>query len=169
MGMKRTSGDPARATENFRSNQLRKETRAVRAASLVLVGVIKEMLSTPGRGRIRSGGRSRAGAGSFNRGKDGKLHMVRRGAARTNIDVSDRASLPGDPPAPDEGVLRNSIDYELTSETTSHVGTDVEYAEPLEFGTTRIAPRPFMRPSLAKATPLMGPVIAGVLKEASDG
>jgi hypothetical protein len=56
MGMKRVSGDPSRATENFRNNQLRKETRAVRAASLVLVGVIKETLSTPGQGAIRRGG-----------------------------------------------------------------------------------------------------------------
>jgi hypothetical protein len=169
MGMKRVSGDPSRAAENFRSNQLRKETRALRAASLVLVGVIKETLSTPGQGAIRRGGRNRVGSGSFNRGKDGKLHMVHRGAARTNIDVSDRASRPGDPPAPDTGALRNSIDYELTSETTSRVGTNSVYAEPLEFGTTRIAPRPFMRPSLAKAAPLMGPVVAGVLKEESNG
>lgn len=164
MGLKRTSGDPGKGAEKFLSSTLAKETRAVRAGSLVLVGVIKQVLSTPGRGAIRRGGRSRVGAGSFNRGKDGSLHMVRRGAARTNIDTSDRASAPGDPPAPDTGNLRNSIDYELTSETTSHVGTDVEYAEPLEFGTTRIAPRPFMRPSLVIATPLMGPVIAGVMK-----
>lgn len=169
MPLKRTSGDPAKAAEQFLNKTLARETKAVRAASLVFVSVTKEMLSHPGTGRIRSGGRERVGKGSFNRGKDGKLHMVHRGAARTNIDPTNRASAPGQPPAPDIGVLRNSIDYELTSETSSRVGVSPvggadAYAEALEFGTTRIAPRPFMRPSLAIATPLMGPVIAGELR-----
>lgn len=164
MPFKRVSPDPKIATEKFLSKTLAKETKAVAAASLVFVGVIKETLSTPGRGVIRRSGRERVGAGSFNRGKDGKLHMVRRGAARTNIDLTDRASLPGDPPAPDASNLRNSIDYELTSETTSRVGTNVEYAEPLEFGTLHMSPRPFMRPSLVKAQPFMGPVVVGELK-----
>jgi HK97 gp10 family phage protein len=165
MGLKRVSGDPAKAVQVFLDKNLSKETRALRAASLVFVGVIKETLSTPGRGAIRRGGKERVGSGSFN----GKLHMVRRGIARTNIDVTDRASLPGDPPAPDTGQLRNSIDYELTSETTAHVGTNSEYAAPLEFGTSRIAPRPFMRPSLAKAGPMMGPVIAEELRGGPSG
>lgn len=168
MGLKRTSGDPAKGAEKFISSTLRKETRAIRAGSLVFVGVIKEMLSHPGTGKIRRGGRNRVGKGSFNRGKDGKLHMVHRGAARTNIDSTNRASAPGQPPAPDTAQLRNSIDYELSSATTSNVGTNVEHAEPLEFGTTRIAPRPFMRPSLVIAGPLMGPVIAGELQHGGE-
>jgi HK97 gp10 family phage protein len=158
-------GSPHKAVELTLNTILSKETRAVRAGALVLVGVIKETLSQPGRGAIRGSGRNRVGAGSFRRGKDGKLHMVQRGAARTNIDITDRASLPGDPPAPDTGALRNSIDYELTSETTARVGSNSDYAAPLEFGTTRIAPRPFMRPSLVAARPLMGPVIAEELRK----
>jgi hypothetical protein len=168
MPLRRVSGDPAKGTELFLNKTLAKETKAVRAGSLIFVGVIKEMLSHPGTGKIRVGGRERVGKGSFNRGKDGKLHMVHRGAARVNIDPTNRASAPGQPPAPDNSVLRNSIDYELTSETTSRVGTNVVYAEPLEFGTLRIAPRPFMRPSKVIAAPLMGPVIAGELRHGGE-
>lgn len=168
MPLRRVSGDPAKGAEKFLNSMLRKETKAIRAASLIFVRVIKQTLSRPGTGRIRVGGRNRVGRGSFNRNKAGKLVMVHRGAARTNIDPTNRASAPSEPPAPDTGVLRNSIDYELTSETTSRVGTNEVYAEPLEFGTTRIAPRPFMRPSLATARPLMGAVIAGELRHGGE-
>jgi hypothetical protein len=168
MGLKRTSGDPVRSAKAF-SAQVRAGAReGVAAASLVFVGVIKETLSTPGRGAIRRGGRERAGIGSFTRGEDGNLSMVRRGTARTNIDITNRASLPGDPPAPDTGALRNSIDFEMTSDVSSRVGTNSKYAEPLEFGTTRMAPRPFMRPSLVVAAPLMGPAIVEEIKRAGE-
>jgi HK97 gp10 family phage protein len=62
-----------------------------------------------------------------------------------------QASAPGEPPAIDTGNLVNSIKTELVSSNEqsalAQVGTGVEYAEPLEFGTSRIAPRPFMRPA----------------------
>lgn len=165
MALRRTSGNPQVGAQKFLDKTLAKETRAIRAASLVFVGVIKEMLSHPGTGRVRVGGRNRVGRGSFNRNKAGKLVAVHRGASRVNFDPTNRASAPGQPPAPDTAYLRNSIGYELTTETTSEVGTPVEYAQPLEFGTTRIAPRPFMRPSYAIAAPLMGPVIAHELRQ----
>ena len=62
-----------------------------------------------------------------------------------------QASAPGETPAVDTGILVNSINTELVSssatEAWSQVGTGVEYAEPLEFGTSRMKPRPFMRPA----------------------
>jgi HK97 gp10 family phage protein len=61
-----------------------------------------------------------------------------------------RASAPGEPPAVDTGRLRNSIDYALGTESTGayvDVGTNVDYAPPLEHGTSRMAARPFMRPA----------------------
>jgi hypothetical protein len=45
------------------------------------------------------------------------------------------------------GVLRASITHEVVIANLVRVGTNVEYARPLEFGTTRMAPRPFMRPA----------------------
>jgi len=62
-----------------------------------------------------------------------------------------KASAPGETPAVDTGVLVNSINTELVSSSDSEawaqVGTGVEYAEWLEFGTSKMAARPFMRPA----------------------
>jgi HK97 gp10 family phage protein len=61
-----------------------------------------------------------------------------------------RASAPGETPAVQYGVLVNSINTELVSSSPTsafaQVGTGVEYAEPLEFGTSKMEARPFMRP-----------------------
>jgi HK97 gp10 family phage protein len=68
--------------------------------------------------------------------------------------VAHRASAPGEAPASDTGRLVNSI--------TAYSGGDGEaftvagrgtalYAPLLEFGTSRIAPRPFMLPALEKS------------------
>lgn len=62
-----------------------------------------------------------------------------------------RASAPGETPAVDTGNLVNSIMSELVSssdtDALANVGTGVEYAEFLEFGTSRMEARPFMRPA----------------------
>ncbi len=57
------------------------------------------------------------------------------------------ASHPGEPPAVRTGRLRNSIKFIMLSRGThveGVVGTDVEYAPYLEFGTRRMAPRRFL-------------------------
>lgn len=61
------------------------------------------------------------------------------------------ASAPGESPAIDTGLLANSIDYAMTGETSAVVGSGAEYAIHLEFGTVRIAPRPFMQPAFESA------------------
>lgn len=62
-----------------------------------------------------------------------------------------RASAPGETPAVDTGNLVNSIKSELVSSSDTdawaNVGTGVEYAEYLEFGTSRMESRPYMRPA----------------------
>jgi HK97 gp10 family phage protein len=64
---------------------------------------------------------------------------------------SHRASAPGETPAVDTGVLVNSINTQLVSssdtEAIAEVGTGVLYSEFLEFGTSRMEARPFMRPA----------------------
>ena len=45
------------------------------------------------------------------------------------------------------GKLRNSITIEKINNTEYSIGTDLEYAQYLEFGTRYMQPQPFMRPA----------------------
>lgn len=68
--------------------------------------------------------------------------------------VTHRASAPGEAPASDTGRLVNSIQAYASGNgealTVAGRGT-VMYAPLLEFGTSKIAPRPFMVPALEKS------------------
>lgn len=71
-------------------------------------------------------------------------------------NVTHRASAPGEAPASDTGRLVNSfftglnrVTGGLSSFIVAGRGT-VKYASMLEFGTTKMAPRPFMVPALEK-------------------
>lgn len=66
---------------------------------------------------------------------------------RTAPHRTHQASAPGDPPAVNTGRLRQSITALKISPGHWRVGTNVEYAIVLEFGSRRMAPRPFMRPA----------------------
>ncbi|HQM02115.1 MAG TPA: HK97 gp10 family phage protein [Ruminococcus flavefaciens] len=62
-------------------------------------------------------------------------------------------SAPGEPPAVVTGRLRASITHRVqveSGEVAGYVGTNVEYAPDLEFGTSKILPRPFMLPALQR-------------------
>lgn len=159
--------------------------------ALLLEGEVKTILLTPGRGRIRKGGIDRLGKGSFTT-KAGVRRLVRRGIARTKVDLTNRASLPGDPPAPDTGTLQRSITHDPAVTVNSknrasiRVGTNVDYAPILEYGGRPrggrgnrsagrailgaliggLAPRPFMRPALARVKPLIGTTIATEVRKA---
>lgn len=68
--------------------------------------------------------------------------------------VTHQASAPGESPASDTGRLANSINsYAVgNGEAISVAGRGtVEYAAMLEFGTSEIAPRPFMITALEKS------------------
>lgn len=58
-------------------------------------------------------------------------------------------SLPGNPPKGDTGNLELNIVVELRrSDKTVNVISRAIYAAALEFGTSKIAPRPYLRPAL---------------------
>lgn len=78
-------------------------------------------------------------------------------------------SLPGNPPAPDTGNLRASIHYTTEklgeNSVVGIVGTDVDYGKMLEYGTSKVAPRPWLKPSLDKNESFIIKTIKGVMKK----
>lgn len=56
-------------------------------------------------------------------------------------------SLPGKDPAIVSGELMDSLTVEMEDEQKGYLYTDLEYAPYLEYGTTNMAPRPFMTPA----------------------
>ena len=67
-----------------------------------------------------------------------------------------RASAPGDPPTVQTGNLRRSVQVaDLSTEKVikARVGTNQDYGRFLEYGTKRIAPRPWARPSVVLVKP----------------
>lgn len=108
--------------------------RGLDAVGIEAVNVVKVKLSQPGTGRT----------------------YKRRG-------IEHRASAPGQPPAVDTGRLRSSYTYETGSDGQDDVvivGTDVDYAPPLEFGTSRMAARPHLRPAVEEVRPQIPRIIA---------
>lgn len=64
---------------------------------------------------------------------------------------SHQASAPGESPARERGFLAASIDViPNVPELSATVNAGAAYAANLEFGTAKMAPRPYMRPSLEK-------------------
>lgn len=75
------------------------------------------------------------------------------------------ASKPGDPPNTDTGALVRSINVEIRPDAT-YVGTSIKYAPYLEFGTARMAERPWLNPALennkARITRMIRQAMRGV-------
>lgn len=92
---------------------------------------------------------------------------IQESMAKTERDISKtyftnnktkahHPSLPGNPPARDTGNLSNSIRYEVHSEGQEIYGVvgstqkDPDYAVYTEYGTNKMAPRPWLRPAMQK-------------------
>jgi HK97 gp10 family phage protein len=63
------------------------------------------------------------------------------------------ASAPGQPPMTDTGRLVNSIEFDRIGDLTATVGSKLAYATYLEYGTSRMAARPFFRPAVEQIGP----------------
>lgn len=96
---------------------------------------IIETLSTPGRGRTYTHYMATVG---------GQVVPVRP------RNKPHRASAPGDAPAVDSGDLRRSIGVQKIGEGRYRVGTNLKHGLFLEFGTRRMAARPWLRPAAEK-------------------
>jgi HK97 gp10 family phage protein len=64
-----------------------------------------------------------------------------------------KASAPGDPPNRDTGVLQAGIETLHTGPVSAEVRSEAPYAAALEFGTSNMAARPYMRPARDKMAP----------------
>lgn len=78
------------------------------------------------------------------------LNPPKTGRVYRRRGVEHQASAPGEAPASDTGRLARSITVRPDeARTAATVNASTEYAAPLEFGTQRVEPRPYMRPALA--------------------
>lgn len=64
-------------------------------------------------------------------------------------------SAPGEAPNNDTGILKNNIETALPSPLVAEVTSNAPYAAALEFGTSKMAARPYMRPARDKVAPQM--------------
>lgn len=72
-------------------------------------------------------------------------------AKRSLVDgLSGKPSTPGSPPHSVTGDLKDSIHAEKTGPTSARSVADAPHASALEFGTSKLAERPFMRPPIRK-------------------
>ena len=65
-----------------------------------------------------------------------------------NLSSSHRASAPGEAPATDTGTLASSINVKQIGPLVGTVGSSLNYAGWLEFGTLSMDARPWLAPSL---------------------
>jgi len=78
--------------------------------------------------------------------------------------VKHQASAPGEAPASDTGMLASSIKADTqppaaTRHPRALAGSTIEYADHLEFGTSKIKPRPFMFPAYLTVKPKIGKLV----------
>lgn len=72
-----------------------------------------------------------------------------RGRVYRHGHVYHRASAPGAPPATDTGRLIASVKWSRVGTYHYRVTATTAYAKDLEFGTRKMAPRPYMRVAIA--------------------
>lgn len=72
---------------------------------------------------------------------------------KSNPNRTHQASAPGQAPQTDTGRLASSIFFDKVGDLTAVVGSSVIYALYLEYGTSRMAARPFFRPAVERMKP----------------
>lgn len=111
----------------------------------------------------------------------GEAAVIIHGAAVRSIQSKDGVkklvggreiivSLPGNPPNTQTGRLVKSIKIVLNkAELTAQVGSNLFYAFYLEFGTSKMAARPWLGPAFQKNKKVIGEIFSRRIKEALKG
>lgn len=131
-----TSGDPYAIAKVIRAGRIGVHNESEEVGRN-LVAAVKTTLSQPGSGRTYTT--------NFFTDKQGRVRPIGTRTPHT-------ASAPGQPPAPDSGDLRDSIDYNarrLPDGAEVEVGSDLDYAVFTEMGTRKMLARPWLRPTIA--------------------
>ena len=81
--------------------------------------------------------------------------------------VEHRASAPGQAPATDTGRLVSSIYFKRVGKYTAAIGSPLDYAQYLEFGTMEMEPRPSWIPAAEKNAPRLEKRFLRIIREAS--
>lgn len=83
-----------------------------------------------------------------------------------NGDKIHRASAPGQAPATDTGALVSSTYISQVDSFTQAIGSRLDYAFYLEFGTLRMEPRPSWVPAAEKNAPRLEKRLARIIAQA---
>lgn len=158
MAVKITNQERLRRKLRSLPNDLAEPIKIVITKSAIdIENEMKALVNTPGTGRLYTT----------------RFRTIGTGATRKVIPYGTRpphrASAPGQPPASDTGGsgLLGSIDTTtLDRGFAAEIGTGIEYARYLEFGTDRNAPRPFLRPAYAKHEKRIVNNITNVVRQA---
>lgn len=78
-------------------------------------------------------------------------------------------SLPGFPPNEDTGTLSRSIRTERTGPLKAESSANAPYAAALEFGTSKMAERPYMRPAAQKTRKQAQGLVSAAVKRVVKG
>lgn len=119
--------------------------RGLEQGAVALEGELKRVVSKPGpmRSKTTPGQRKR---------------MEEAGETR-------RPSQPGEPPRKRLGTLRSSIGHaSREGGKVQRVGTSVAYGRYLEWGTSRMKPRPWLRPTFRRMLDELHGIIVGAMK-----
>lgn len=98
----------------------------------------------------------------------GELIQVEAQLSITRGAVSGKnhvPSKPGQPPNQDTGVLAGNIETTRAGKLRVRVTSKAGYSSALEFGTSKMAARPFMRPARDKMRPQVEKLIADVVQK----
>lgn len=74
------------------------------------------------------------------------------------------ASLPGQPPKEDTGHLRSNIEVEQPAPLRVLVTSNADYAVALEFGTSKMAARPYMGPAARNKRAEVTKLVKGAIR-----